>query len=86
MQGEDEVVFLDFRKELKVLIDNIAILVSMYGHCFCQGHTYFFGNGNGHGYYNLCKVLPGVSSETPHRKQKSVWTTLMEVRYGSKTK
>ena len=26
-QGEDEVMFLDFRKELKVLIDNIAILV-----------------------------------------------------------
>jgi exportin-T len=25
-QGEDEVMFLDFRKELKVLIDNIAIL------------------------------------------------------------
>ena len=33
-QGEDEVMFLDFRKELKVLIDNIAILV-MYTFCEC---------------------------------------------------
>ena len=53
-------MFLDFRKELKVLIDNIAILVS----AFVKAIHIFFGNGNDHGCYNLCKVLPGVSSHT----------------------
>ena len=30
VQGEEEVMFLDYRKELKVLIDNIAMLVSLH--------------------------------------------------------
>ena len=28
MQGEDEVMFLEYRKQLKVLLDNVALLVS----------------------------------------------------------
>ena len=28
IQGEDEVMFLDYRKQLKVLLDNVALLVS----------------------------------------------------------
>ena len=28
MQGEDEIMFLEYRKQLKVLLDNVALLVS----------------------------------------------------------
>ena len=45
LKGEDEVLFLDYRKELKVLIDNIAMLVGviMYLYnfiCTCIVHMY----------------------------------------------
>ena len=29
LQGEEEITFLEYRKELKVLVDNIAALVRM---------------------------------------------------------
>jgi len=36
MQGEDEVMFMEYRKELKVLFDNITQLVSVVSCSVCS--------------------------------------------------
>jgi len=40
MQGEDEVMFMEYRKELKVLFDNITQLVSIV--CVCTIRVFEF--------------------------------------------